>query len=106
MSDRVFVRYVGNADFHDGSIVDVQHDTDAIRVRVRGASGKIYVAEFPAGKPVRLNRPVGMLLYSLCELRADPPFRRFVFANWHENDDAALEIDAETLNVHDDAESQ
>lgn len=35
-----------------------------------------------------------MLLYSLSELSAEPPYRRFVFANWNDEDDAALEIDA------------
>jgi hypothetical protein len=105
MSDRAFVRYVGNADFHDGSIVEVQHDIDAIRVRVGGASGKTYVAEFPAGKVGKLNRPMRMLLYSLSELRADARLRRFAFANWHEDDDAVLEIHAETLNIYEDSES-
>jgi hypothetical protein len=99
MSERRFVRYVGNADFHDGRILEVGHDTDSIRVRVRGASGKIYIAEFPAGSVLRSNRPEGMLLYSLSEMRTDPPLRRFHFANWDEEDDAALEIEAETLNV-------
>jgi hypothetical protein len=42
-----------------------------------------------------------MLLYSLTELRTDPPLRKFVFANWHEDDDAALEIEATILNVYD-----
>jgi hypothetical protein len=102
-SDREFVQYVGNADFHDGTIIDIRHDAEAIRVRVRGASKKVYIAEFPVGKIIRINRPEGMLLYSLSELRTDPPLRRFAFANWDEEDDAALEIEAETLIVHNES---
>ncbi len=99
MTDRTFVRYVGNPDFHDGRIVDVQENAGAIRVQIRGASGRTYVAEFPGGRIVTSNRPVGMLLYGLSEMTGEPPFRRFAFANWDEEDDAALEIDATDLNV-------
>jgi hypothetical protein len=102
MSEGVFVAYVRNADFHDGRIVEVRHDADAMRVRVCGASKRVYVAEFPGGKVLKVNRPVGMLLYSLSEIRTNPPLRHFVFANWDKEDEAALEIEADTLNVYDD----
>lgn len=29
-------------------------------------------------------------MYGLAEMRADPPLRRFVFANWEEQSDACL----------------
>ncbi len=105
MGRREFVQYVGNADFHDGSILSVQQDADAIRVRVRGASERLYLAEFPGGRIVRFNRPEGMLLYSLSEMRTKPPLRLFAFANWDEEDDAALEIEADTFNVHEAGET-
>jgi hypothetical protein len=103
MSERVFVQYVGSADFHDGRIVDVRHDADAMRVHVCGASKRVYVAEFPGGKVWKINRPVGMFLYSLSEMRTNPPLQHCVFANWDEEDDAALEIEADALNVYDDS---
>jgi hypothetical protein len=93
---------VGNADFHDGRIIDVRPNADVIRVRVRGASKRIYLAEFPGGKIVRLKRPEEMLLYSLSEMRGNAPQRLFAFVNWDEEDDAELEIEAETLNVVDE----
>ena len=36
----------------------------------------------------------------LTELTADPPVRRFAFANWDDDDSAYLEVDAETIAVH------
>jgi hypothetical protein len=35
-------------------------------------------------------------------MRGQPPFRHFVFANWDEQDEAVLEIDAERLRVYED----
>jgi hypothetical protein len=43
-----------------------------------------------------------MLLYSLSEIRGNAPQRLFAFVNWDEEDDAELEIEAETLNVVDE----
>ena len=96
-----FVQYVGSPDFHDGRILRVEQQADLIRVRVRGYSGREYAAEFANGRIVVSNHPEGMLLYSLSEMRGEPPIRKFAFANWDEEDDAALEIDATGLSVRD-----
>jgi hypothetical protein len=40
-----------------------------------------------------------MLLDALSEMNCQPPLRRFVFANWNEEDDSVLEVDAETIDV-------
>jgi hypothetical protein len=103
MGDTSFIGYVGEPDFHDGSVVAVERAKDSARVRVRGASGKILVAEFSGVQAVRSNRPEGMLLYALTETRGEPPLRCFVFANADEDSQAVLEIDAETFRVYDDA---
>lgn len=102
MGDTAFKGYVGEPDFHDGSVVAVDRRDDSVRVRVRGASGKVYVAEFTGIHAVRSTRPECMLLYALGEVQAQPPYRRFVFANWDEQDDGALEIDAESFRVYED----
>jgi len=102
MGNTSFIGYVGEPDFHDGSVLTVEQTEDSVRVRVRGASGKTFVAEFTGVRDVRSSRPEGMLLYALSELRGQPPFRRFVFANSDEQDEAALEIDAERLRVYED----
>jgi hypothetical protein len=102
MGDTSFIGYVGEPDFHDGSVLTVERTNDSVRVRVRGASGKIFVAEFTGIRDVRSSRPEGMLLYALSEMCGQPPFRRFVFANSDDKDEAALEIDAEKFRVFHD----
>ena len=99
-----FVAYVGDADIHDGTIVDIQRQGDRIGVVIQGAgwqrpSGCRFVVEFLGVQSVKSNRPIGMTLYSLSEMKSDSPFRRFVFANWHDEDDASLEIVAREFRV-------
>jgi len=97
MSDSMFVGYVGEADFHDGSIEAVEQEDGTFHVRVRGFSGKLYIVTFNGVRAVRANRPEGMVLYALSEVRCEPPLRRFVFNNWDDEDDATLAVDAESL---------
>ncbi len=42
------------------------------------------------------------MLYALSEMRAPAPLRRFAFANWDDDDDAILEIDAATVRVYEE----
>jgi hypothetical protein len=102
MPDASFVGYVGDADFHDGSVLAVEHQGSTARVRVRGASGKVFVLDFGGVRAVRANRAEGMVLYALSELSGEPPLRRFAFANWDEESPAYLEVDAETLAVREE----
>jgi hypothetical protein len=94
-----FVRYVGDPDFHDGSILDIERKNQSLIVRVRGFSGKVFLVEFGKVAGMKADRPEGMLLYALSEMNCQPPLRRFVFANWNEEDDSVLEVDAETIDV-------
>src|SRR5215211_4400311 len=96
---RSFVGYIGDADFHDGSVLAVEQEGEAVRVRVRGASGKLFVVDFGGVRAVRANDPEGMVLYALSELSGEPPLRRFTFANWDDDSGAYLEVDAETITV-------
>ena len=102
MRDPSFVGYVKDADYHDATILSVEQTGDVVRVRVCGYDEKIFVSEFSGVQAVRATRPEGMMLYALSEMSSAPPLRRFVFTNWHDDDDAALEIDAETLRVYDE----
>jgi hypothetical protein len=99
MSNASFVAYVGDPEFHDGSILSVQRQDGVVRVRVCGHSGKIFVVIFSGVFAVRANCPEGMMLYGLTELRGEPPLRRFVFANWEDDAKAFLEIDAVSFSV-------
>jgi hypothetical protein len=102
MAESCFVSYVGVADFHDCSILEIEQHDDAVRVRVRGANGKVFVVDFSGVREVRANRPEGMLLYALSELTGEPPLRRFAFVNWDDDDEAHLELDAEAIIVRDE----
>jgi len=90
MAGSPFVGYVGDADFHDGSVLAVEHQGSEFRVRVRGASGRVFVVDFGGVHSVRANCPEGMMLYALSELTVEPPLRRFAFINWNEDGEAYL----------------
>ena len=94
MADSSFVGYVGDADFHDGSIVSVEQHVGTVTIRVRGASGKLFVVDFSGVAEVRAVEPEGMMLYALSEMSCQPPLRQFVFVNWDDDGKARLEVDA------------
>src|SRR5262249_25015195 len=94
-----FVGYVGDPDFHDGSIVTVEKRDDTVRVRVRGFSGKSFLVSFTGVRAVRASEPEGMMLYSLTEFSCERPTRRFVFANWDDDSKAYLQVDALDFSV-------
>jgi hypothetical protein len=100
MSESSCVSYVGDPDFHDGSILAIERQDGLVRVRVRGASGRVFVVTFGDVLAVRANCAEGMMLYALTELRAEPPLRRFVFANWNDDSKACLEVEAASISVH------
>jgi hypothetical protein len=86
--------YVGHPDLHDGQVVTVSRRGSDVHVEVRGASGRIYEVAFSGVESLTQLRPEGMVLYALTEMPSEPPLRRFVFANWHEEDEACLEVEA------------
>ena len=99
MSEPSFVRYLGDADFHDGRVLDLERREQSITVRVRGGSGRVFVVEFGNVLHFRAIQPKGMLLYALSEFTGPPPLRRFVFANWDDEAKSILEVEAETIQV-------
>jgi hypothetical protein len=99
MSNEEFIGYLGDPDFHDGHVVTVSHEGDTTCVRLRGASGREFVVEFCGVRAMRSKQPEGMMIYALSEMRAPSPLRLFVFANWDEEDESFLEIEAENFRV-------
>jgi hypothetical protein len=103
-----FIGYVGNPDIHDGTVLDVEQSERMAKVHLRGASGRNWIAEFQNVHAIRSITPIGMLLYSLSEMSAVPPVRRFVFVNWYskeiederEESKRMLEIDAENFKIY------
>jgi hypothetical protein len=55
--------------------------------------------EFYGVKAMQSNRPEGMMLYALTEMRTQTSARRFVFSNWEYDDDASLSVQAEGFSV-------
>ena len=45
------------------------------------------------------NRPERMMLYIINEVKKQFPYRKFIFTNWDERDDASLEIIAEDFII-------
>jgi len=94
-----FIAYVGVSGIHDGHIRSVASQDERLRVVIEGASGHHFAIEFDGVGWVKSQRPEDMMLYALAEWKAEPPLRRFVFANWDEEDDAYLEIGAEGFRI-------
>jgi hypothetical protein len=93
------MKYVGNPSLHDGSVESIDHVGSTVEVRVRSSEGDLYVLRFAGVEAVEANRPVGMLLYAFVEESGDEPHRRFVFANWDEDDDAMLTVVAQAFEI-------
>jgi hypothetical protein len=89
-----FVAYRGDPEIHDGVVMVVEHNGSDARVVVKAESGRQLEILFSGVDSVTELHPVGMTLYSLSEMQAPEPLRRFVFTNWFEEDesDARLEI--------------
>jgi hypothetical protein len=102
MTTPEFIRYLGSPDLHDGSLVDVRHNGPNLEVEVKGYTGTLYRIKFSGVESTTSHKPVGMVLYSLSELRALPPLRHFVFVNSYEpteeGGDSRLEVTAQNVS--------
>lgn len=85
-----FVAYVGIADIHDGTVMRVSVEGKTAEVVIEGYSGREHAILFDGVERVEMNEPEGMLLYALTEMRAEPPLRKFEFANNDEGDEKSL----------------
>ena len=95
-----FIAYVGSPDIHDGTISNFEYQGDKASVTIKTYDKKTLLVEFDGVKSIKENKPVGMMLYSLSEMK-HPDYRRFIFTNWEEEDGAYLEIIAENFKVYD-----
>lgn len=93
------IAYVGQAELHDARIVSVCYTGDQLRVTLKPHDGKELQVSFTGVKGLTANQPVGMTIYALNEMRADAPFRRFVFTNWDEQDPACLDLEARDFTI-------
>ncbi len=92
MNDPEFVGYISEPDVHDGTILRVQHDGASARVLVKAYDDHLHAFEFVGVQSLKSLNIEGMLLYSLTEMRAVSPLRRFVFTSWDGEADGVLEV--------------
>lgn len=95
MNNENFIRYVGDYRIHDSKIKAIESDKDSIQVSLISADNEIIKVKFVEVKSVHSNNAESMILYSISEMEEQPPFRKFVFVNWDEEDDSSLEIVAQ-----------
>jgi hypothetical protein len=98
MEERL-IGHVGDPRIHDAVVETVRESPGAVAVVVRTEAGEALTVSFAGVHSVKSHRPVGMMLYALSELESCGPGRHFQFANWDEDDDASLEIQAESMSV-------
>ncbi|WP_166246568.1 hypothetical protein [Paenibacillus turpanensis] len=92
MSDE-FIAYIGDYKFHDAVIENIENEENNLTVILKSIEEKIFSIQFLNVINVNANRPIGMMLYSLSEMREeDTKYRKFVFTNWEDEDDAFLEV--------------
>ena len=99
MSSPDFVGYINEPDIHDGVILKVEQSDTKVRVLVRSYESQLYAFEFDLVQSVKSFEPKGMMLYSLTEMAAEEPFRRFVFGNWDEEGKGLLEVVAQRIGI-------
>jgi hypothetical protein len=87
-----FVGYRGGHEVHDATVASVEHDGDVVRVVIEAVDGGRIVFQFSEVASLTQTRAEGMMLFGLSEFSATSPLRRFVFANWDDDDDAQLEV--------------
>lgn len=94
MGTSEFVGYVGPPQLHDGRILRFSHRDGVASVLVEGDDGRQFTLEFEEVVQVEADRPEGMRLYALSEMTARSLLRRYVFANWDDEDPRRLELTA------------
>lgn len=100
MTDSDFIGYVQDPDVHDGVILRVQNDGDLVRVLVKAYDDRLHAFEFHGVRSLKSHKPEGVMLYSLSEMAAAPPLRRFTFAAWEGDGESFLEVTAEAINSY------
>jgi hypothetical protein len=92
MQEGSFVRFIGDYRLHDSRIKEIKSTEDIVQVSIISEGNEIITVKFVGVKSINANRPEGMIIYSISEMVWQSPYRKFVFANWNEEDDASIEI--------------
>src|SRR5215213_2968653 len=107
MTDQTFIRCVQESDVRDGIVFRVNYlrnivralfHTRIVRVLLFTHDQRVFVITFRKVHSANINNAVGMRIYSLNEMSATPPFRRFVFVNHEQDSDRHLEVVAQEIS--------
>jgi len=99
MSDEDFISYVGDYRIHDSKILDVISGDKTLQVSLKTEMDEVITVKFLNTVSVDSCKPIGMFLYAIAEMKAEGSFRKFVFINWNEEDDAYLEVISSDLKI-------
>jgi hypothetical protein len=97
--DAPFSTYVGPKEIHDATLLRSVQEDGKVTIYLQSVDGHAFALEFLDVASIHALSPEGMVLYALAEVKTRLPLRRFVFVNWDEEDEAALEIVAIDLRV-------
>jgi hypothetical protein len=99
LNNSEFVAFVAPRDLHNGQVLRVEQNQDRVTVCVQGDTGRRFALEFSNVAELTAVKPEGMVLYALAEFAASAPLllRRFIFANWHDDDNVMLEVVAQSF---------
>ena len=101
MQNSEFIAYVGDADIHDASVKDVSSVGDRVEVELESLNGRKFKVVFTGSRNLVAHEAQGMLLYSLSEMRSEPPYRKFIFTNSDEESSSRLEVEAQHMSISD-----
>ncbi|HEY0765408.1 MAG TPA: hypothetical protein VGD61_23725 [Pyrinomonadaceae bacterium] len=106
MSEEKFIGYIQEPDVHDGVIVKATYKSGFLRsvfyqrvvlVVVLTEEKRLFVIRFGRVRSASIITVDGMILYSLSEMYATPPLRKFVFVDWEEESNRRCEVVAREI---------
>lgn len=108
MSEEKFIGYIQEPDVHDGAIVKATYKSGFLRsvfgkrvvlVVLLTYKERLFVIRFSRVRSASIMNVDGMRLYSLSEMYATPPLRRFVFVDWEVESNRHCEVVARDLVI-------
>lgn len=106
MSEEKFIGYIQEPDVHDGVIVKATYKSGFLRsvfdkrvvlVVVLTDEKRLFVIRFGRVRSASIINVDGMILYSLSEMYATPPLRKFVFVDWEDESNRRCEVVAREI---------
>jgi len=94
-----FIGYIRNYKVHDSKVEKIIKNGNDVTVLLKSQEGESINVRFSSVQEVVEERPIGMILYAICEMKHIAPYRKFVFANTDEEDVASLIVVAHEYHI-------